>query len=82
MKRGSGVSMPKYRMDIFKPGRKSGHPAPLLWRRRDIFASDDAAAKAEAENLYRTHASQRSLTNFYLCDSVGKLIYQSVAILD
>ena len=52
--------MAKYRMDIFKPGRKPGHPAPLLWRRRDI----DAAAKAEAEYLYRNYASQRSLTNF------------------
>ena len=71
--------MTKYRMDIFKPGRKPGHPAPLLWRRRDIFASDDAAAKAEAENLYRTCASQRNLTNFFLCDSDGRSIYESVA---
>jgi hypothetical protein len=37
--------MAKYQMDIFKPGRKPGHPAPLLWRRRDIYASDDAARK-------------------------------------
>jgi hypothetical protein len=72
-------SMAKYRMDIFKPGRKPGHPAPLLWRRRDVFASDDAAAKAEAEILYRTYASQRSLTNFFLCDSGGRSIYESVA---
>jgi hypothetical protein len=70
--------MAKYRMDIFKPGRKPGHPAPLLWRRHDIYASDDATAKAEAEDLYRTHASQRTLTNFYLCDSAGRSIYQSV----
>jgi hypothetical protein len=69
--------MAKYRMDIFKPGRKPGHPAPMLWRRRDIYASDDAAAKAEAEDLYRAHASQRLLTNFYLCDSSGRTIYQS-----
>src|SRR5216683_21047 len=58
---GVEVSMAKYRMDIFKPGRKPGHPAPLLWRRCDIYASDDAAAKAKAEDLYRTHASQRIL---------------------
>jgi hypothetical protein len=70
--------MAKYRMDIFKPGRKPGHPAPLLWRRRDIYASDDAAAKAEAEDLYRTYLSQRTLTNYYLCDSAGRSIYESV----
>jgi hypothetical protein len=69
--------MAKYRMDIFKPGRKPGHPAPLLWRRRDIYASDDASAKAEALDLYRTHASQRTLTNFYLCDNAGRSIYES-----
>jgi hypothetical protein len=70
--------MAKYRMDIFKPGRKPGHPAPSLWRRRDIYASNDTAAKAEAEDLYRSDASQRTLTNFYLCDSAGRSIYQSV----
>jgi hypothetical protein len=69
--------MTKYRMDIFKPGRKPGHPAPLLWRRRDIFASDDAAAKVEAEDLYRTHASEQILTNFNLFDSTGRSIYES-----
>jgi hypothetical protein len=67
--------MAKYRMDIFKPGRKSGHPAPLLWRRRDIYASDDIAARAEAEDLYRTHASQQMLTHFHLCDGTGRPIY-------
>jgi hypothetical protein len=70
--------MAKYRMDIFKPGRKPGHPTPLLWRRRDIYAADDATAKAEAEDLYRSDASQRILTNFYLCDSAGRLVYKSV----
>jgi len=70
--------MAKYRMDIFKPGRKPGHPAPLLWRRRDIFASDDAAAKVEAEDLYRSDASEQILTNFYLCDSTGRSIYESL----
>jgi hypothetical protein len=70
--------MPKYRMDIFKPGRKPGHPTPLLWRRHDIYASDDTTAKAEAEEVYRTHASQRALTNFYLCDSRGRPIYESM----
>jgi hypothetical protein len=69
--------MAKYRMDIFKPGRKPGHPAPLLWRRRDIYASDDAAAKVEAEDLYRAHASEQILTNFSLCDSTGRPIYKS-----
>ncbi len=69
--------MSKYRMDIFKPGRRLGHAAPLLWRRRDIYASDDATAKAAAEDLYRTDEAQRILTNFYLCDSSGRSIYQS-----
>ena len=69
--------MAKYRMDIFKPGRKPGHPTPLLWRRCDIYAFDDATAKAEAEKVYRTHASQRTLTNFYLCDSTGRSIFKS-----
>jgi hypothetical protein len=70
--------MAKYRMDIFKPGRKPGHPAPLLWRRRDIYAPDDATAKAEAEKLYSADASQMTLTNFYLCDSTGRSIYEFV----
>jgi hypothetical protein len=48
--------MAKYRMDIFKPG----HPTPLLWRRRDIYASDDATAKTEAEELYCAYACQRN----------------------
>ena len=74
----NGDRMTKYRMDIFEPGRKLGHPAPLLWRRRDIYASDDAAAKAAAEDLYRGHSAQRTLTNFYLCDSAGRPIYESV----
>jgi hypothetical protein len=69
--------MAKYRMDIFKPGRKPQHPAPMLWRRRDIYASNDAAAKAAAEDLYRIDASQRLLTSFYLCNSGGRTIYQS-----
>jgi hypothetical protein len=69
--------MAKYRMDIFKPGRKPGHPAPSLWRRRDIYASDDAAAKTEAEDLYRTDASQRILVSFYLCDGAGRPVYES-----
>jgi hypothetical protein len=70
--------MTKYRMDIFKPGRKSGHPATLLWRRHDIFAADDATARAAAEDLYRTHAAERTLTNFYLCDGAGRSVCASV----
>ena len=70
--------MTKYRMDILKPGRKPGHPAPLLWRRRDIYASDDAAAKAKAEDLYRTHGVEQTLAYFYLCDSAGRSVYESV----
>jgi hypothetical protein len=67
-------SMTKYRMGIFKPGHKLGLPAPLLWRRRDIFASDDAAATAAAQDLYRTHAAKRisnellSLRQFWKID--------------
>jgi hypothetical protein len=70
--------MTRYRMDVFKPGRKPGHPTPLLWRRYDIYASDDATAQAKAEDLYRTHSSERTLTSFYLYDSVGRSIYESV----
>ncbi|HEY2535233.1 MAG TPA: hypothetical protein VGJ20_46275 [Xanthobacteraceae bacterium] len=65
-------------MDIFKPGRKPGHPAPLLWRRRDIYACDDGAAKAVAEDLYRTEGTHRTLTYYYLCDSAGRSVYESV----
>jgi hypothetical protein len=50
----------------------------MLWRRRDIYAPDDATEKAEAEALYRAHTSQRTLTSFYLCDSAGRSIYESV----
>jgi len=45
-----GPDLAKYRMHIFKPG----HPTPLSWRRRDIYASDDATVKSEDEALYRT----------------------------
>jgi hypothetical protein len=69
--------MAKYRMDIFKPGRKPCHPAPILWRRRDIFASDDAAAKNAANDLYRIHRSQQALIKFCLWDSVGRSICES-----
>jgi hypothetical protein len=69
--------MAKYRMDIFKPGRKPGHPEPLMWRRHDIFAANDVAAKAQAEELYRAHAAQRILTNFYLCEDIGRFVYES-----
>jgi hypothetical protein len=69
--------MAKYRMDIFKPGRKLGHPVSLLWRRRDIYATNDADANAEAADLYRAYASQRTLTSFYLCDHAGRSVYAS-----
>jgi hypothetical protein len=69
-------AMAKYRMDIFKTGRKLGHPVSL-WRRRDIYATDDADAKAEAEDLYRTYASQRTLRGFYLCDHAGRSVHAS-----
>ncbi len=49
-----GPDLAKYRMHIFKPGLKPGHPTPLSWRRRDIYSSDDATAKSEDEALYRT----------------------------
>jgi hypothetical protein len=70
--------MAKYRMDIFKPGRKPDHAEPLLWRRQDIFASDDAAAKSKVEELYRTHAARlRTLIIFYLCKGAGRFVYAS-----
>jgi hypothetical protein len=46
----------------------------LLWQRRDIFASDDAAATAAAQDLYRTYAAKRisnelpSLRQFWKID--------------
>lgn len=69
--------MAKYRMDIFEPSRKLGRPRPVLWRRHDIYASDDAAAKAEAEDLYTAHAAERRVTSFYLCDSAGRPVCES-----
>jgi hypothetical protein len=74
--------MTKYRMDIFKPGRRLGQSRPLLWRRRDIYASDDTAAKSAAEVLYRTHAAGRTLAKFYLCDSTGRSICHSIGTND
>jgi hypothetical protein len=44
---GAEASMARYRMDLFKPGRRLGH-RPALWRRHDIFAFDDGAAKVTA----------------------------------
>jgi hypothetical protein len=69
--------MAKYRMDIFKPGRKPGRPEPLVWRRHDIFASDDGAAKSKAEELYRAHAAQRTLISYSLCEGGGRFVYES-----
>ena len=63
-------------MDLFKPGRKPCHPAPLLWRRHDIFASDDVTAQVLAEDLYRTHSSQLTLVNFRLWDGGGHTVYE------
>jgi hypothetical protein len=58
----------------FQTGPQAGASRPLLWQRRDIFASDDAAATAAAQDLYRTHAAKRisnelpSLRQFWKID--------------
>ena len=46
--------MVRYRMDIFREGEGLGH-RPALWRRQDIYALDDGAAKVEAGECNRDH---------------------------
>ena len=70
--------MARYRMDIFKAGRRLGR-RPELWRRHDIFALDDDAATLEAEEYYRDHAARPIFTSFLLCTGGGRLVYQSSA---
>ena len=67
--------MIKYRMDLFELRRKIIHPKPVVWRRHDIFAIDDGAAKVAAEKLYRAHAMQRTLTHFSLYEGAGRFVY-------
>jgi hypothetical protein len=68
--------MARYRMDIFKAGRRLGR-RPELWRRHDIFALDDGAAKLAAEEYYRAHAARPIFTSFFLCTGGGRFVSQS-----
>jgi hypothetical protein len=60
-------------MDIFETSRRLGHRA-ALWRRHDIYALDDNAAKIAADGVYRGHAAQRPLTSFSLYTTSGRLV--------
>jgi hypothetical protein len=73
--------MARYRMDIFKVGKRLGRK-PALWRRHDIFALDDGAAKLEAEDYYRSHAAGPTFTSFFLCSGGGRFVYESPAKSD
>jgi hypothetical protein len=41
--------MVRYRMDIFREGKRLGH-RPALWRRHDIYASTMARQKLRPRN--------------------------------
>ena len=73
--------MARYRMDISKAGRRLGRK-PALWRRHDIFALDDGAAKLEAEQYYRNHAARPTFTSFLLSSDGGRFVYESPAKSD
>jgi hypothetical protein len=77
----SGAGMVRYRMDIFKVGKRLGRK-PALWRRHDIFALNDGAAKLEAEEYYRNHAAGPTFTSFLLCSDGGRFVYESSAKSD
>jgi hypothetical protein len=68
--------MARYRMDLFKPGRRLGH-RPALWLRHDIFAFDDGAAKVAAEEYYRSHPARLTLTSFSLYSDGGRSVCES-----
>jgi hypothetical protein len=68
-------------MDIFKVGRRLGR-RPELWRRHNIFALDDGAAKLAAEEYYRDHAARPTFTSFFLCTGGGRFVFQSSARSD
>ena len=65
--------MVRYRMDIFREGKRLGR-RPALWRRHDIYALDDGAAKVEAEERYCDHASRLTLTSFSLYSGSGRFV--------
>jgi hypothetical protein len=65
--------MVRYRMDIFREGKRLGR-RPALWRRHDIYALDDGAAKVAAEECYLDHATRLTLTSFSLCSSRGRFV--------
>ena len=71
----------RYRMDIFKVGKRLGRK-PALWRRHDIFALDDGTAKLEAEQYYRNHAARPTFTSFLLSSDGGRFVYESPAKSD
>ena len=73
--------MVRYRMDIFKVGKRLGRK-PALWRRHDIFALNDRAAKLEAEGYYRNHAARPMFTSFLLSSEGGRFVYESPAKSD
>ena len=71
--------MSRYRMDIFREGKRLGR-RPALWRRYDIYALDDGAAKVAAEECYLDHATRRTLTSFSLSSSSGRFVCEFQAL--
>ena len=61
--------MVRYRMDIFREGKRLGR-RPALWRRHDIYALDDGAA----EECYLDHATRVTLTSFSLYSGSGRFV--------
>jgi hypothetical protein len=79
-KQGECEEMTKYRMRVFCPGS----PEPQLWQTHDIFAEDDATAKAMAQEKYETLSGELvrsnadlNLVNFSLCGYDGQLVYET-----
>ncbi len=73
--------MVRYRMDIFKAGKRRGR-WPALWPRHDIYALDDGAAKVEAEECYRDYAMRLTLTSFSLYSGSGRFVCEFLTKVD
>lgn len=73
--------MARYRMDIFREGKRLGRRSSL-WRRHDIYALDDGAAEVEAHECYRDHATRLILISFSLCSSSGRFVCEFPTKID
>jgi hypothetical protein len=64
--------MVRYKMEIFE--QRTGHAEPVQRLTHQIYAQDDATAKAEAQVIFDALAARLSLTNFALWDDAGRLV--------